>query len=211
MKQAVAEWAGGGAGRRFPWILLLLIPSWASYLLLERPESGADSPFFFYIPDLTQDPLAMLPGFIVGPLLNTQTDQTILVTGQLILFGVVVERRFGLGPALLVFWGTSIAAALGAGAIVTAAHAWFPDAAVVENAWGRAYGGGSAAGFGLLGVVAATSRLWWAWTAVFVLWEASIWYLILQNFTPAFHGSAFAAGVIGTLVFARRHVGTRPV
>jgi hypothetical protein len=76
------------------------------------------------------------------------------------------------------------------------AHAFYPDASIVESAWTRAYGGGSAAGFGFMGVLAALSTRPWAFIAVFVAWEASVWYLVLQNFTPAFHGAAFLAGYL---------------
>jgi hypothetical protein len=196
--------------RRFPYVLLLLIPSWASYLAFERPASGADSPFFFHIQDLSNDPLAMLPGFVVGPLLNTELDQTLLVTGQVLLFGIVVERRIGTVPTFALFWATSIIAATGAALIVHGAYGIAPDAEAVDRAWNRAYGGGSAAGFGLMGVFAATSRLPLLWIGVFTAWEASVWLLVLQNFTPAFHATAFYAAFLFAWYYWRPRFPTPP-
>lgn len=189
------DWTAG-----FPLMLLLLIPSWASYFALDRPDAGNSHILFYAIPDLHRDPLSIPPALLLTPLVNTQTDQVFLVTVLIAVFGVAVERRVGIVAALAVFWGTSTLAALGSGVLLHALYATVPDAHIVDEAWRRLFNGGSAGGIGLAGALAgiyAGLRRWWvagALIALFVAWEFTFWAVQLRNFTSTFHLIAFVAG-----------------
>ena len=54
--------------------LLLLMPSWATYFILERDEFDTGHPLYYHIPDLTENPPAVVFNLLVTPLVNTQTD-----------------------------------------------------------------------------------------------------------------------------------------
>lgn len=192
--------------RSAPLVLLLLVPVWITLHTVEDPEPAAASPVFFHPPDLVDDPVRVLPALAVGPLVHTKLDQTQLVTAQLVLFGIAVERRLGRLPAFGLYWGTSAAAAVFAGAVLLALDAAFPDTGAVSAALDRVYSGGSVGGYGLAGALAAL--LPWRWrlplVAAIVLWEFGAWYQVLRNFTPLFHGAGFVAGYAAALLLARR-------
>ena len=197
-------------GGRVPVVpLLVLLPSWISTILLDRPPRGDESLFFFYVTDLA-DPFTLLPGLAVGPLLNTALSQVLLVSGLVLFFGIPLERRLGAGRTLAIFWTASIAGSIGGAAMIHAAQALAPDATIVERAWDRAYGGGSAGGFGLMGAYAAGARSSMPWIALFAAWEVMAWYSVLQNLTPAFHVVAFAAGMVAGRVMLAGRLEARP-
>ncbi len=196
------RWAHG-----FPLVLLLLLPSWATYATIERPAEGEDHLLFYSIPDLTRDPLTIPPALIFTPLVNTETDQLILVTVLISTFGVLVERRLGILPALAIFWGASTAAALGAGVILHALHPFLDHVHAIDEAWRRLFNGGSAGGIGLMGAYTALSPRPWLWLGVFGAWELGFWLVQLRNFTPTFHLIAFPTGYLLARLFLRRAAG----
>lgn len=189
----------GGLLRRCPIIVLVvLIPSWISWFLLERDLHATGHLLYYYIPDLTQAPLRLLPNFVVTPFINPQTDQIIIVTLLIATFGVLVERRLGAVPAFWIFWGTSFAAALGSGILLHILYPLFPDVpAFAEGGWYRVFNGASAGGFGLMGAYTALSPRPGLWVGAYGLWEASFWLITSGVFTTAFHLIAFVTGFFG--------------
>lgn len=188
-------------------IPILLIPSWASWLLMDREDGDLDHLLYFYAPDMIERPWRLIPNVTVTPLVNTQNDQVVLVSVLIVVFGGLVERRLGLWRALAVFWATSSAAALLGGALFHLLEPWFGDFEVVASVRERVYNGASAGGYGLMGAFAATTKHLRWWAAVFVVWEPAFWFVIAQalEFTPTFHVIAFLTGVllVRTVFFAR--------
>jgi hypothetical protein len=191
-------------------ILALLVPSWASYLLIdERDDFDTENPLFFHVPDLSQDPLGVVFTLLVTPVVNTEGDQVILVTVLLLAFGTVVERRLGSLAALGIFWGASIVAAIVGGFILHLLHPTFAHLEVIDVGWRRVFNGGSAGGFALLGALAATSGRPWIWLGLFAIWEPGFWLLVSQDFTSVFHLVAVATGFSAAswIIWARRKGG----
>lgn len=183
--------------RGFPFILLLLVPSWITYLTVERQADTGEGRFLFYsIPDLIHDPLSIPPALLLTPLVNTETDQILLVTVLIATFGVAVERRLGITRSLGLFWGTSTAAALGAGVLLHALHPFLSDVHAIDEAWNRLFNGGSAGAIGLMGAFAATARWPLLWIGIFLAWELTFWAVQLRNFTAIFHLIAFPVGYL---------------
>lgn len=198
-----AGWYGvtcvGRLVKSFPLIVLVLIPGWITALTINRDADDTSQLFFYHIPDLTDDPLLIPVNLITTPLVNTQMDQTILVTALVCTFGVLVERRLGTMAAFGLFWGTTIAAALAAGFLLHGLYPLFPDVQVFEDAWTRVYNGGSAGGYGLMAGFAATTRWPWMWLGIFFAWEPVYWLLVsgsLYTYTPTFHIMAVISGYL---------------
>lgn len=190
--------------RHTPRVLLLLIPAWITVLTIDEPAAADAGPVFFRPSDIMGEPLSIIPALVIGPLVHLKLDQTLLVTGQLILFGIAVERRLTAFTAFAVFWATTAAGALAAGLLLHVLHAGFPDADSVTAAWERIYSGGSVGGFGLMGALAALSRRPWVLVAIYAAWELVAWYFVLRNFTPAFHGIGFVTGYAMVWYVTRR-------
>jgi hypothetical protein len=198
-----SSWFGG---RGIPWgILLLLVPSWITYLVIERDELDTGHPLFFYPPNLTQDPLAVVVNLLVTPLVNTQTDQILLVTGLLLLFGTRAEWQLGTRATLAIFWlATTVAAIVSAG-LLHVLYPMFPDVYMfAEGGWYRVFNGGSAGSYALMAAFAVTSPRRWLLIGAFVLWEPGFWLLISRDYTPVFHISAFLTGYAASWWLHRR-------
>jgi membrane associated rhomboid family serine protease len=207
-----AERSGPLACPPIPWgILLLLVPSWLTYLLVERDELDTGHPLFFYPPNLTQDPAAVLVNLLVTPIVNTQTDQILLVTGLLLLFGIRVEWQYGTRATLGIFWLATAVAAVFSAALLHVLYPLFPDVYMVaEGGWYRVFNGGSAGSYALLAAYSVTSPRRWLWIGAFVLWEPGFWLLITGDYTPVFHISAFLTGWLAAWWLIRRRERSGP-
>ncbi|QKT03909.1 rhomboid family intramembrane serine protease [Ectothiorhodospiraceae bacterium 2226] len=208
----LAETRVGRALRRTPVVVwVLLVPSWVTALIMDRDEFATDHLLYYHIPDLTEAPLRILPNLFVTPLVNTQVDQVILITILIGTFGVLVERRLGALAALAIFWGTSAAAALGAGVLLHLLYPLFPDVHTFgEGGWYRVFNGASAGGFGLMAAYAALSPRPWLWIGLFALWEPTFWLLVTNDYTFAFHFIAFTTGFVGVRLYQRRQRRSAP-
>jgi hypothetical protein len=191
---------GGPRGllRRCPWVVpVLLVPSWITWLTIERDLEVTEHLLFYHIPDITRDPLALLLNLTVTPLVNTETDQVILITVLIGTFGVIVERRLGALAALALFWGTSAVGALGGGLLLHTLYPLFPEVhAFAEGGWYRVFNGASAGAFGFMGAYAAMARWPLLWIGLFCVWEPAFWLLVSGDFTSAFHILAFVTGFV---------------
>jgi hypothetical protein len=186
-------------------IILLLIPSWISYFLIdERDDYDTETPLFFHVPDITQDLVQVVIAFLITPVINTEGDQILLVTGLLVAFGTFVEKRLGTWRMFAIFWGASISGALLGGLLLHVLYPLFPDVEVFHTGWRRVFNGGSAGGFGLMAAFAATSKHWWFWGGIFVVWEPAFWATISQDYTSVFHIIAFVTGFLLARRFQRR-------
>ncbi|HEV2066483.1 MAG TPA: hypothetical protein VGR08_06590 [Thermomicrobiales bacterium] len=151
-----------------------------------------------HIPDLSRDLPQAIRSLVIAPWLNHDSLQLIYVTALLLIFGIIFEVREGTLRAIAIFFGTTFVSTVVAGAIL---HAIYPnvwDIWVLENAWHRSWSGGSAGCFGLMGAIAGRTRRPGLLLAIFILWEAFIWWVNLRNYTSVFHLSALAAGFIAT-------------
>jgi membrane associated rhomboid family serine protease len=187
-----------------PCLGLYLAVSWALFLLLAEGRGGLyyaiDGErlrgFLFHIPALGRDPLAALVTLVTAPFLNHDSVQLVYVTILLLLFGIIFEAQEGPARTAAIFFGTTAAGALGAAALLHALYPAVLDTPLLANAWERTWSGGSAGCFGLLGALAARARRPWPLAALFILWEVNVAVWYLQNYTPAFHLLAFAAGFL---------------
>jgi hypothetical protein len=178
-----------------------LAVSWALFLPAAEPAPGnvvIDTervrPFLFAIPDLTENLARALVAMATVPWLNHNLVQLAYVTVLLLLVGVPFEAREGTLRTVALFFGTTVAGALVAGALL---HALYPEVwsgPFADRAWERTWSGGSAGAFGLIGATAARARVPWPMLALVVLWEAALVWLYLREYTPAFHLSALAVG-----------------
>lgn len=130
----------------------------------------------------------------LAPLVNTETDQIILITVLIGTFGVLVERRLGAVAAFGIVWGTSAVGALAGGALLHVLYPIFSDVQAFEQSWNRVFNGASAGGFGLMAAYAASARRPWLWVGLFCIWEPSFWLLVPGDLTSVFHIIAFATG-----------------
>jgi hypothetical protein len=201
----------GTAGRllgNVPWIIpLLLIPSWMFWFLIEREDDETDHLLFFYMPDLVERPLRLIPNLTLTPFVNTENDQIVLITVLIAVFGTLVERRLGLIAALAVFWGTSSVAAIGGAVLFHLLHPLVPEFGPIASGAERVFNGASAGGYGLMGAFAATTRRPFLWLAIFAAWEPTFWWLVdALEFTPVFHVVAFATGIFMVRGFFRERL-----
>ena len=152
----------------------------------------------YRIPDLTENLPRALRSLVTAPWINHDSLQLVYVTVLLLTFGAAFEVKEGTGRLVLIFFGTSAAAAVTAGLFLhlTYPHLW--DARLPEVAWNRFWTGGSAGCFGVLGAFAARARRPELLLAVFLLWEAAVWWTVLRNYASAFHLPALAAGFVVT-------------
>jgi hypothetical protein len=201
------------ARQDFPWgILLMLIPSWATFLLLpERDVFDTENPLYFHPPNLTREPVRVVLQLPYVPLVNTELDQILLVTGLLLGFGVVAELRLGTWAVLGVFWLASTVAAILGGALLHVVYPLFPDVHVfAEGGWYRVFHGGSAGGWALMAAFAATTQRPWPWIGGFVVWESTWWLFLTGDYTPVFHATAVVTGLVaGRWLRSRQDRGTR--
>ena len=208
-----------GTGRRWrgltrlpamiPFIPVYIIVAWTRFILAaEKRDDGlywidddAVSHLVFHVPELTDDPLIALRSLITGIWLNHDSLQLIYVTALLLTFGAVFELHEGTLRMVLLFFGTSFAAALLNGLVL---HLVYPDVwniRMFEVAWNRSWMGGSAGCFGILGAVAARARRPGPLLVIFIGWECAVWWVNLRNYTSAFHFAALATGYIATRMF----------
>lgn len=182
--------------RRVPWIVwAILLPSWIFFLATgERATHDTEQILFFYVPDLVEGPLRVIPNLTVTPWVNTETDQILLITGLVGIFGTLVERRVGGLPTLAIFWITSAAGAVFGGLLWHLLHPLFPDFHPIANAELRVFNGASAGAFGLMAAYAALSPRPWIVVGLFVVWEPTFWYFISEDYTSVIHIIAFATG-----------------
>ncbi|MBA2276723.1 MAG: rhomboid family intramembrane serine protease [Chloroflexia bacterium] len=189
--------------RMVPFVPSYLLVSWILFVPAAERRNGkywideaAVDHLLFHVPDLSEDfPLA-LRSLATAPWLNHDSLQLIYVTALLLLFGVVFELREGTGRTVLLFFGTTFAAAVIAGFALHLVYPTLFDHRILENAWGRTWSGGSAGCFGLMGALAARARRPAPLLAFFVLWEMFIWWVNLRNYTSAFHLTALTVGFI---------------
>jgi hypothetical protein len=170
------------------------------------PATGEESVLYFYIPDLSEAPARALVSLITGPWLNVGTVQLVYVTVLLVLFGGYMESRDGSVRTASVFFATTFVAAVGAGAALHVIYPALIDNDSIRFSWERAWGGGSAGCYGILGARAARSRWPGLMLGVFASWEAFVWAVNLRSYTVAFHiiagGSGF--GLVRTIPYFKR-------
>jgi hypothetical protein len=164
---------------------------------MERDLRATDHLLFFYMPDLLERPLRLIPNLVITPLVNTETDQLMLVTALILVFGTLVERRLGLVVALAVFWGTSAVAAIGGAALFHLVEPLAPAFRPIASAGERVFNGASAGGYGLLAAFASTTARPWIWVGLFGAWESAVWWLGgALEYTPVFHVLAIGTGML---------------
>ena len=196
--------------RRCPWVVLvLLVPSWLAWLTIDRDLEDTEHLLFYYIPDLTENFPAVLLNLAITPLINTETDQIILVTVLIGTFGVLVEKRLGALTALGIFWGTSTTGALAGGALLHVLYPLFPDVQAFQQSWNRVFNGASAGGVGLMAAYAAMAKHPLLWIGLFCLWEPAFLLLVSQDFTSVFHMIAFVTGFVTVRFFLYERAQTK--
>jgi hypothetical protein len=190
-----------------PFVLAYLVAAWFLFLLTADytptgPYAGKYAidearfaPLLYHIPDLSRDFPRALRTLATAPFLNHDHVQIVYVT-ILLLFGLAFEAREGTRLTAALFYGTTFAAALAAGALLHLIYPAVLDAPLLATAWGRTWSGASAACFGLMGALAARARVPWPLLGLFALWElnVAVWYL--RSYTPAFHLTALLAGFL---------------
>jgi hypothetical protein len=73
--------------------ILLLIPFWISYLLIdERDDYDTENPLFLHVPDITEDLLQFVLSRMITPAINDEGDQILLNSGLLLIFGRLIEK-----------------------------------------------------------------------------------------------------------------------
>jgi MFS transporter, UMF1 family len=190
-------------GWRFPAHALYLASTTAVFVAFVRLYGGRaenappifDTLFVYHIPQLfTNVPLTLLH-FVTGVWVNWHIVQLVYVWVLLLLFGVWFEVREGTRRAVLVFYASSIAAGVLAGALLHVLRQ-VGDAPWIDAAWTGGWTGGSAGAFGLMGAVAARARRPWLLLGLFAAWELNVAYWWLKSYTPAFHLIAMATGFV---------------
>lgn len=196
-------WPGRRFPLRAPFCLGYIAVAWALFVPTAEYRNGnwwtdfdAVRHLVFHIPHLTERPFLAIGTLVTGTWLNHDAIQLGYVTLLLLLFGVVFEVREGSFRAAGVFFATSFVAALVAGALLHAIYPHIWDTTLLESSWNRWWSGGSAGCFGLMGAVAARARRPAILLAMFLLWEAFIWWVNLRSWVSVFHLSALSAGFI---------------
>jgi len=152
--------------------------------------------YVFRVPDLSEDLPHAVVSLLTAPFLNHDSVQLVYVTLLVLLFGAVFEAREGARRTVLVFFGTTFAAAVSGGILL---HLLYPEVwggQFLETAWTRTWSGGSAGCFGLMGGLAARARRPWLLLGIFSLWELSVLYWNLRSYTTVFHMAALLAGYL---------------
>jgi hypothetical protein len=185
----------GSVPATMPWIVLVVLPpAWLTALTLERDLYDTDNPLYYRIPNITRDPVALVLNLTITPLINTETDQVMLITVLIVAFGTAVERRFGAGASLGIFWGTSAAGALVGGLLLHLLYPLFPEVAVFESGWNRVFNGASAGGFGLMGAFAATAHRPLVWIKQACLGSKMLVVIIMPSKKPIIGKKIYAIG-----------------
>lgn len=153
-------------------------------------------PYLYEIGDLSDDPLMALRSILTALFINHNAVQLVYVAALLILFGVPIEAHEGTAAAIVIFFATSIIAALVASLILHLIYPTIIDNPFLEHAWGRTWGGGSAGCFGFMGAISARARKPWVLLALFAAWETAVVTLYLREYTPAFHITALVTGFL---------------
>lgn len=189
--------------RAAPFVLLYLAVSWMLFLPAAECvdgkyviNEGRVRAFLFFIPDLGRNLPGALHTLVTAPFLNHDSVQLVYVTVLLLLFGLAFEANEGTRTTLAVFFGTTIAGAIGAGILL---HALYPEAVdhpLLARAWDRTWSGGSAGCFGVMGAFAARARSPWLLLGLVVLWELNVAWWYLRSYTPAFHLTALLTGFL---------------
>ena len=188
-----------------PFVLLYIVLSWVLFIPAAEKENGkysidedAVDNLIFHIPDLSERFPAALFSLGTAPWLNHDSIQLVYVTILLLLFGLVFEFREGTGRFILVFFGTTFAAAVIAGFALHLIYPELLDRPFLEKAWGRTWSGGSAGCFGIMGALAARARRPGPLLAFFIVWELFILWVNLRGYTSAFHFTALTTGFLVT-------------
>ncbi len=170
-------------------------------ILFDRRIQNVPDPLLsllvYQIPELSHEPLLVPLHLLTSVWINHHPLQLVYVLALLALFGVPFEIKEGSRRAILVFYGTSVAAGLGAGFALHGIR-FLHDANWVDVAWEDRWVGGSAGAFGLMGAFAARARRPWPWLLLFLAWETGAFIVYLRDYTPAFHLSALALGFLWT-------------
>jgi hypothetical protein len=204
-----------GTGRRWrgwaraPWMIpfvpFYLILIWVLFVPAAERRNGtywiddeAVEDLLFHIPDLSQDLPAASLSLVTAPWLNHDSIQLIYVTILLLLFGLVFELREGPARTMLIFFGTTAAAAVIAGIALHLIYPELLDRPFLEKAWRRTWSGGSAGCFGLMGAFAARARRPGPLLTFFILWELFILWVNLRSYTSVFHYTSLVTGFLVT-------------
>jgi hypothetical protein len=186
-----------------PFVWLYLLVTWALFLALVRPQDGRVSidkgpilHLLYAIPDLSGNPTGVLRSLVAAPLFNHNLLQLLYVTGLLLLFGATVERALGARSTALVFFGTTLVAAIGAGVLLHLIYPDLSDRPIFVRAWEKSWCGGSAGCFGLMGALASRDARPWRLLGYFAAWELVVLVVYLRNYTSAFHLIALATGFL---------------
>lgn len=184
-----------------PFVVIYIVAAWMFFVPAAEFRDGlywidedAVGHLLFHIPDLLAQPLRALRSLLTGPWLNHDSLQLVYVTALLMTFGAIFELREGTLRIILLFFGTSFAAALLSGFLLHLIYPHLWDIRFLENAWNRSWSGGSAGCFGVMGAIAARARRPFLLLAIFVAWECAIWWINLRNYTSVFHLFAMASG-----------------
>lgn len=180
--------------RQRPFVAGYLAATWIASVAIAVPAAGHESPLYFSVPDLTGDPLRALGSLATAPWLQVGKVQIVYVTVLMLVFGGMVERQEGTLRTATLFFATTAFGAVIAGTLLTVAHPAVVQNASLEFSWERAWGGGSAGCFGLMGALAARSRHPERMLLLFMAWEALVWTVDLRSYTSAFHLAALFAG-----------------
>jgi len=170
-----------------------LVVAWPVYLAT-RDNRELINDFAFRIPDLSESPLRAAATLVSAPFFAHSKDQIVYTTAMLVLFGLAAEYRFGWRVAIALFFLTTFAAGIIAGAILHLIYPEVVDGGAFRSAWNRTFSGGSAGAVGLNGAFAAMMPKPFLFLALFAAWELGLWWFYLQNYTPVFHTSALLTG-----------------
>lgn len=188
-----------------PFALIYIAISWVLFVPAAEPRDGkywideeAVGHLLYHIPELSQDFPRAIRSLLTAPWLNHDSLQLVYVTVLLLMFGVIFEIREGTVRTIVVFFGTTFFSAVAGGAILHGIYPALWDTWILENAWQRSWSGGSVGCFGLMGAIAGRARRPILLLAVFILWEAFIWWVNLRNYTSVFHLTALTTGFIAT-------------